>query len=173
MDIKKTVTGTEPITAADVKLYCKIDYATEDALIASLITAVRERIEKFTGLSLVETTYEAYWDYLPEEVELPYPEHNEVTEVQINGEVSTSYTKKGLNVFKILPSQTYVIGTDTTNVYSLYVKYTTTGNCPDAIKVEMLRLIDEKYRNRGNTFVGSTTELSENTFANLAQFTRM
>ena len=169
MDIKETVTGLEPITLDDVKEYCKIDYESEDSLIVSLITAVRERIEKFTGLALVEKTIEVFYDYLPEQVKLPYPEHDAITEVQVNGTVSTDYTKKGISQFIIKPNAAYIIGTDTIDS-SLYVKYTTTGKCPEAVKIEMLRLIDEKYRNRGNTLIGSTSELSENCFSNLAQF---
>lgn len=174
MDLKQTATGDEPITLAEVKLYSKIDYTTEDSLITNLITAVRQQIEKFTGLSLVVSTYEAYWDYLPEEVTLPYPEQDEVKEVHINGTVSTDYTKKGLTQFKIAPYTTYLIGTSLDNVVqSLYVKYTTLGTCPQLVKNEMLRLLDEKYRNRGNTFVGTTNELTENSYANLAQFCKM
>lgn len=174
MDVKQTVTGDEPILLADVKLYSKIDYTAEDALITNLITAVRQQIEKFTGLSLVASTYIAYWDYLPAEAELPYPVHDEITEVEINGEVSTDFTQKGLTQFKVKP---YVISTFRTSgsidTNSLKVTYTTTGECPELIKNEMLRLIDEKYRNRGNTFVGTTNELSENTYANLAQYCKM
>ncbi len=171
MDLRQTVSGSEPITSADVKLYSKIDYSTEDSLITNLITAVRQQIEKFTGLSLVVSTCVAYWDYLPEEVELPYPEHDQITEVQINGEVSTSYTQKGLTRLRVIPYATYSVGIESTETASsLKVTYTTLGTCPQIIKNEMLRLLDEKYRNRGNTFVGSTVNLSENTYANLAQF---
>jgi len=169
MDIKYSGTITEPIALADVKLYSKIDYSEEDTLITSLITAVRERLEEFTGRSFVAKTIEAYWDYLPSEVRLPYPEHDTITEVQINGEVSTAYAQMGLNRLVVKPESIVTLGTEVVNP-SLYVKYTTLGTCPEAVKIEMLRLIDEKYRNRGNTFVGSTAELSENTFANLAQY---
>lgn len=171
MDVRQTVTGSEPITLADVKLYSKIDYTAEDSLITDMITAVREQIEKYTGLSLIASIYEAYWDYVPDEVRLPYPEHNEITEVKINGAVSTDYTQKGLTQLIVRPFTTSVITTELgTDSESLYVKYTTLGTCPKLIKNEMLRLLDEKYRNRGNTFVGTTTALSENCYSNLAQF---
>jgi len=171
MDIKITPTGSEPITLDDVKLYCKIDYTAEDALITSLIGSVRGQIEKFLGRSLIASTIELYTDYLPDEIRLPYPEHDAITEVKINGTVSTDYTEKGLTKLIVIPSTTYTFSEDV--VESFYVKYTTTGKCSEAVKTEMLRLIDEKYRNRGNTFVGSTTELSENTYANLRQFCEM
>ena len=171
MDIRYSNIGTEPITLTEVKLYSKIDYTAEDALITSLITAVRERIEEWAGKSFVVKTIEAHWNYIPEEVQLPYPDHDTITEVKINDEVSTAYTQKGLNKLVVKPDSTYTTGT--VENPSLYVKYTTSGNCPEAVKVEMLRLLDEKYRNRGNTFVGAISELSENTFANLAQYAAM
>lgn len=167
LDIKQTVTGDEPISIDEVKLYSKIDYTAEDDLIESLITGVRQQVEHFTGLSLIEKEIEAFWDYLPEKVCLPFPEHNEIVEVKINGEVSTDYEKVGLSRFVLYPKSITVTGLVNK---SFYVKYTTLGTCGEIVKTEMLRLIDEKYRNRGNTFVGTTQILPENTFANLAQY---
>ncbi len=134
---------------------------------------MRERIEQFTGKSFVIKTIEAQWNYLPEEIELPFPDHDEITEVKINGDVSEDYAENGMTKLTVKPYTVHNVGTGIDTPESLYVKYTTTGECPEAVKNEMLRLIDEKYRNRGNTFVGTTNELNENSFANLAQFCEM
>lgn len=170
MQIKYSNIGDEPLTLATVKEYLKVDFSDEDTLITNLITGVREKIEEFTGLSLVEKTIEYFEDDYDSEVLLPYPAHDEIVEVKVNGEVITNYAKSGLNQFILRLLSTYSISDTTPSDFGLYVKYTTTGNCPQGIKDEMLRLISEKYRKRGNTFNGSTTELSENSYSNLMQF---
>jgi len=170
MQIKQTITGTEPITSAEVKTYCKIDYADEDALITSLIKGVREQVELFTGLALIAKTIEYFDEEINEEIKLPYPEHSSIEEVKIDGVVSTAYTKTGLSQFIIMPNQIVSSGgTDR----GIYIKYKTSGVCPDGIKEEMKKIIDEKYRNRGNTFEGSISELNENAYANLAKYCLM
>lgn len=170
MQIKKTITGLEPITSAEVKTYCKIDYTDEDSLITALISGVREQVELFTGLSLIATTFEYFDEEIAEEITLPFPEHASIEEVKIDGIVSTAYTKTGLSQYIITPNTTISSGgTDK----GIYIKYKTTGTCPSGIKLEMLKIIDEKYRNRGNSFEGAITELNENAYANLAKYCLM
>lgn len=168
MQITATVTGSEPITAATVKSYLKIDFSDDDTLIGTLITGVREQIEEFTGLALVAKTIVYFDEEIDEEIKLPYPAHNEITEVKLNGVVSDDYVKTGLSQFIIKPNNTELLG-DSDN-YGIQVTYTTLGTCPQAIKNEMLKLLDEKYRNRGNTFEGAISDLSENCYANLAKY---
>ena len=167
MQIKETVTGNEPISVSEVKSYCKIDFTTDDTLISTLITGVRQQIEEFTGLALVAKTIEYFDEEIEEEIKLPYPEHSAITEVKFNNVVSTGYIKTGLTQFIIKPNDTTV--TDASE-YGVKITYTTSGTCKQAIKNEMLKLLDEKYRNRGNTFEGAISDLSENCYANLAKF---
>lgn len=167
MQIKEEITGTEPLTAFEVKSYLKIDFTTDDTLIGTLITGVREQIEKFTGLALIAKTIELFDEEIPEEIKLPYPVHSEIVEVKFNGEVSTAYFKTGLTQFILIPDG---ISVTTGNDTGFYVKYKCSGECPLGIKIEMLKLLDEKYRNRGNTFEGAIADLSENCYANLAKY---
>lgn len=60
-----TPPGTETLTAAEIKLHCKIDTDADDALIAALNTAARRIFEQLTGRSLVITVWRAEWDALP------------------------------------------------------------------------------------------------------------
>lgn len=170
MQIKETVSGTEPVTATEVKNYLKVDFTTDDTLISDLITGIREQIELFTGLSLVVKTIEYFDDEIPDEIKLPYPEHDAITEVKINNEVSTAYIKTGLTQFIIKPT---VISVNDAHDYGIKITYTTKGTCPKGIKIEILKAIDEKYRNRGNTFEGAIADLSENSYANLAKYCLM
>lgn len=167
MQIKETVTGSEPVTANEVKSYLKVDFSNDDTLISDLITGIREQIELFTGLSLVVKTIEYFDDEIPDEIKLPYPEHDAITEVKINNEVSTAYIKTGLTQFIIKPT---VISVNDANDYGIKITYTTKGTCTKGIKIEILKAIDEKYRNRGNTFEGAIADLSENSYANLAKY---
>jgi hypothetical protein len=170
MQLKFGTVTTEPITSAEVKTYCKIDYSDEDSLIQALIAGVRDEVEQFTGLGLVARTIEYFDEEIADEIKLPFPDHASITEVKFNGVVSTAYTKTGLSQFIIYPNEVTV---SEGNDKGIYVKYVTSGVCPAGIKLEMLKIIDEKYRNRGNTFEGAIAQLNENAYANLAKYCLM
>lgn len=170
MQLKLGTVATEPITLAEARTYLKVDYTDEDTLISMLISGVREQVEAFTGLGIVARTIEYFDDEIADEITLPYPEHLAITEVKINDVISTSYKKTGLSQFIVYPESTYITGE---NGSGIYIKYTTSGACPIGLKLEMLKIIDEKYRNRGNTFEGSISELNENAYANLAKYCLM
>lgn len=53
LDVQATVTGTESLTATEVKLWGKIEQDTDDDLIDELIIAAREVLEDFVGLGFV------------------------------------------------------------------------------------------------------------------------
>lgn len=168
MQISATVTGSEPLTASEVKSYLKIDFSDDDTLIGTLITGVREQIEEYTGLALIAKTIVYFDDEIDDEIVLPFPVHSAISEVKFNGVVSTDYVKTGSTQFIIKPNDTTLLDDD--DDYGVQITYTTSGACPQAIKNEMLKLLDEKYRNRGNTFEGAIADLSENCYANLAKF---
>jgi len=170
MQIKRTVTGSEPVTALEVKNYLKVDFTTDDTLIGQLITGAREAIEEFTGLSLVASTVIYFDDVIDEVIKLPFPEHTAITELKYNGAVSTDYKKTGLTQFLIKTNGT---AANNDNDSGIKITYTTAGVCPTGIKNEILKAIDEKYRNRGNTFEGSIADLSENSYANLMKYCLM
>lgn len=173
MQIKETITGSEPVSTSDVKNYLNVDFTTNDTLIASLITGIREEIELFTGLALVAKTVEYFDETIPTKpVKLPFPEHLSIEELKINGEVSTSYVKTGLSQFIVTLTAT-TTETSLINDAGFYIKYKCTGTCPSGIKLEILKAIDEKYRNRGDTFEGAISDLSENSYANLAKYCLM
>lgn len=170
MQIKETITGSEPVTASEVKAYLKVDFTTDDTLIGQLITGIREQIELFTGLALIAKTVEYFDEEIPTEpVKLPFPEHLSIEEMKLNGVVSTSYVKTGLSQFIVTLTAT---STETSVIDNagFYIKYKTVGTCPSGIKTEIYKAIDEKYRNRGNSFEGSIADLSENSYANLAKY---
>jgi hypothetical protein len=170
MQVKFTVTGTEPISLEEAKLHLKADYEVEDSLITNLIVGVRERIQEFTGISLIEQTIEYFDETIEDEIELPYPPHAAITELKLNGTDSDAYTKTGLTQFIIKPQNTFLSGA---NDEGFYCKYTATSGATDFIKNEMLKAIEEAYRNRGNSSELAKMELSENTYANLAHLVKL
>lgn len=70
----KTDVSTEPVSAAEAKLFCKVTGTSEDALFPLFIRAARESIERFTNTSLAQKTLIAEWDKLPRDgiITLPY-----------------------------------------------------------------------------------------------------
>lgn len=94
MIIKRTVEPTvEILSAAEVKLHTHISHNVEDALIAQWIKSGRIAIEQYVNRSLVEQTYEVYFDGWPLfPVELPRPPLISVTSVLYYGDDGTEYT---------------------------------------------------------------------------------
>lgn len=57
--------GAEPLTAADIKIWARIDRDDEDGLITDLIRAARETIEAATGLVLARRVFRLALDPVP------------------------------------------------------------------------------------------------------------
>lgn len=171
MQIKYSGIGTtEPITSAEVKSWLKVDYTDEDTLIDSLITQVRELAEESSGLSLIDKTIEYFEEdieIISDWVKLPYPQHDSITEVKVNGEATTAYVKTGLTQFLVRVDS---IATTTESEKGLYVKYKTLAYCPNGVKLAMLKSIAETYEKRGNTFEGSLVKLTDNFYNYMSQF---
>lgn len=167
MNTTRTITGSEPITLAEAKLFLKVDFTTDDTLITSLITAARAQAEEFSNRAFVAQTIE-YYDTIPagelgysNVINLPYPNHTAITEIKINGTVSTDYTQTGLNSLGLL-FKGLSVGDDGQNS-TISVEYTA-GDCPAAVKHALYNIIKEMYFNR------SDGPISENGYAWLLPF---
>ena len=171
MQIRYSDIGTtEPILSSEVNSWLKVDFDTEDTLINSLITQVRELAEEASGLALVAKTIEYFEedaDTLSDWIKLPYPEHNEITEVIVDGSEVTDYLQTGLTQKLI---KIYSFSTTSVANQGLKVTYTTLGTCPEGVKLAMLKSIAETYEKRGNTFEGSAVKLTDNFYNYLSQF---
>jgi uncharacterized phiE125 gp8 family phage protein len=49
----RTPPAAEPVTVAEAKIFCRVDHADEDILLADLITAARRQAEAWTGRAFV------------------------------------------------------------------------------------------------------------------------
>ncbi len=63
----------EPVTLAEAKQHLRVDTSTDDAYIASLITAAREWCEGYCDQTFIHTRYRMTLDSFPTEIELPRP----------------------------------------------------------------------------------------------------
>ena len=60
-----TPPAAEPISLTEAKSYLRLDHATEDALVTSLITAARQLVEQYTRLALVTQVVTESLDKFP------------------------------------------------------------------------------------------------------------
>ena len=75
--------GAEPVTLAELKQYLRLGHASEDELLAGLIRAAREDLERATGLALIEQGWRLALDRVPPNGIVLLPRHpvREVTAV--------------------------------------------------------------------------------------------
>ena len=74
---RATAPAVEPVTLSDAKAHLRVDTATDDAYIGSLITAAREWCEQYLDRTLVHTQWVMRFDSFPpdgtHDIELPRP----------------------------------------------------------------------------------------------------
>ena len=56
--------GAEPVTLAEAKDHLRLQHASEDELLAGLIRAAREDVERATGMALIDQTWRLALDAL-------------------------------------------------------------------------------------------------------------
>ena len=152
--ISKTVTTdivTELVTVDDAKLWLKISFAEDDAIIASLIKAARIYIENLTNYALGAKTIEIIADLDYEEsYYLPAPITSILTFTRWDGSAFVAYTGYYLfrNSLALNESGRYKI--------TLTCGYTV---LPNDFKTDILKLVAWNYQNRGLDFSNENTSL--------------
>ena len=155
MDITRAITGSEPVSLNEMKSYLKVDFATDDTLITQMIKSARELCEEFTGRSFVES--DVLWIVDAEAgdvIRLPYPDIYEVFD-------SAGISFSGVSIVRAIFQYS---GT-------FEIEYTTAGNCPEGVKLAIMKAVAESYENRENTSDGSLSRLPENTYNLLMRYT--
>ena len=133
--------AVEPVTLQEAKDYMRISSESENDLIEELITSARERIEKFTGLSLGEKTLKAYWFYFHIPQEIPYGPVTLIESVVNDEDVALEYTARGLQ-YKMLESY---------STTGLTIEYEAGfAVCPKGLKLAILKQVSTDYENREN-----------------------
>jgi len=155
-DVKRTVTGAEPVTVAEMKAFILNRYdETDQASLSQLdavITAAREMAEQYCNRSFIVQEIEltdfvkgCWSDDVPEFV-LPFPNHLAVVEVKVDDVATSDYTTVGLSRITVqFTSRYFTTGTTGTK---FYIKYTA-GECPGQGKNAIMQLAKEMYEDRG------------------------
>ena len=160
--------GAEPVTLQEVKDALRIDFSVDDSLIEMWITQARRTIETMTNRSLIEKRVSIYDDF---EVcfpyELPYPRHDVVESIELNGEDITSDVDiEGLDTkvlrYNLPTNQTIITNeyrrNDSQTANRLKVVYTTKVDADlEGLKAIILKWICDYYEYRGRKFEGSLT----------------
>jgi uncharacterized phiE125 gp8 family phage protein len=178
VNIVESYTGTEPVTLAETKAHCRVDFTDDDALLTSLITAARMVIEDYCHISLVPKVvtlgieaqeslqsiyaqpYQVRQNF--NDFELPYGPVSSV-------DVVTTVDSDGITVEALaLNSDYFVYGTDfktikilnnfTNNTIVYRVGY---GTLPGPLRLAILNEILYRYENRGDEGAIRATAFTE------------
>jgi uncharacterized phiE125 gp8 family phage protein len=157
-----TPPALEPVTLAEAKLHLRVDNATEDALIAALITAAREHAEHVTERAFITQTWELALDAFPcAEIRLPKPALLSIVSVKYDDAAAVEQTLGG-SAYTIdthaqpgwlLPAYNTTWPTTLAAANALRIRYTAgygaaASAVPAGIKAWMLLRLGNLYRNR-------------------------
>lgn len=136
------ITGVEPVSLDEAKRYLRIAFTDYDTELELMITAVREAIEQYTGLSLIEKVITATLNNSRGGIELPYGPVIMVTNVQDRyGNTVASYELHGSSFKTLHYNSSYVIVTYTAG-YTI---------APKSLRLAILTELTYRYENRGDT----------------------
>ena len=140
---KKPVDGAvEPVTLEDLKLHLSIDFDDHDDLLNKLLTAAREEVELYTGLSLIESDVKVRWEELTT-CELPYgPVISLGLVTDSIGEIRTDYTLEGFT-----GSFVSIKANSSTPVASTY-KAGYEAEIPEGLQLAIMKLATDNFTNR-------------------------
>jgi uncharacterized phiE125 gp8 family phage protein len=168
----KTAPAVEPVTLEEAKLHLRVDSdcTGEDVLITSLITAARQMVENYTGLALINQTWEMLVDEFPDDDmalrPAPLSSITSITYTDINGATQTAspttvytadtYSLPGAAVLRY--GQTWPTVRDIKNAITVtYVAGfgTAASSVPGPIKAAILLLIGHLFEHRESVVIGT------------------
>lgn len=178
-----TAPTVEPISLSEAKAHLRVDHADDDALITSLIKAVRQHIDGrdgWLGRALVTQTWELVLDRFPcHEIEIPIPPLQSVTSITYDDQAGVETVLSAANYTVDIASEPGRIAPNDTNpwpaTYSainaisavrirFVAGYAPTAdsppdllaNVPEPIKVAMKLMLGTLYENRETVVIGQT-----------------
>jgi len=164
----KTAALTEPVTLTEAKLHLRVDLTTDDTLILALIQAAREKVEAYTGLVLVSSSWYGYADDLDSEgFELTMCPVASITAITYKDADNVSQTWAAANYIANTTRTPARIGYSSSGAapttYGGYhdwriefvAGYANAAQVPAAIKSAMLLLIGHLYEHRESVIIGA------------------
>lgn len=126
----KTAPSVEPVSAADLRAYLRLDDTSQDTMLAGIISGVRAAVEIDLGRTLITTHYYLDFDEFPCVIELARPPVQSVT--------SITYTDTDGTVQTL---STSLYRTDLTSLYPRIIPvygevFPATLNTTNAMRVE-------------------------------------
>lgn len=170
-----TAPATEPVTATEAKLHCRVDHSTEDDIFTRLIETARVTCEAISGRAFITRTYTAKLDcFPPTKFEVPYPPLATITSIKYtdeNGNQSTyssanyivdTNSEPGRVALKSSADWPSVTLQDINGVEIIYTAgYGVAADVPDQYKQAMLLLIGHLYENRESVVVGQGVSMAQ------------
>jgi uncharacterized phiE125 gp8 family phage protein len=179
--ISKTITSApsvEPVTAAEVKLFSKIDFSDDDTLLTIQIKSAREMVEQYLNKALITQTITAYWRNYDNRVYLPYGPHQSVTSVTRKRRAESALLVEDTDYY-VMGYDTYSLDLEPSGVmnprgtskneamsaWDLEVVYVAgygaaSTDIPQPIKEAILKTVETNYDHRGNISANPVSTLS-------------
>ena len=145
-------TGNEILTAQNVKDYVRVDTNADDNLITSMITQARIWCENYISRVIVAKNRTYYLDTTNGLFDLPFGPVASISEITLNGTITTDYEILGLD--------NETIELDGGSAERVKITYITLGINDSLVKQAMLQLISTYYDNRAD-FITEQDNVSE------------
>lgn len=136
-----SVTGSEIVTTAEVKLYARIDTDADDTLIGNMITQARIWCENFISRDIVAKNRTYYLPVTNGVFDLPFSPVASISSVTVNGETAT---------YEVLGLDNETIELDGGSAEKVLVTYVTTGLSDELLKQAIMQLATTYYDNRAD-----------------------
>ena len=155
-----TTDGSEPVTLQQAKDFIRVTSEDDDAIITDLITVARQKIERFTGLTLTDADI-TLTATLDGKFKLPYGPLDEIDTVKFLEGQETD----GTNDWETLDADEYqiVAGHFIPKYKGTYeITYSVTGNTDKSLLYDLKRVLLWLYENRGDDSDEMPKELMSN-----------
>ncbi|KAB0679951.1 head-tail connector protein [Aureimonas leprariae] len=150
--------GAEPVSVAEAKAWCRIERSDEDDLIAALVTAAREMVERETRAVLVKRGFRIALEAVPADrrVRLPRTPLGAVTMITAYGADGTSrnFMPAGATPDRASGEDVVVLADDVVaaaanGVEVEFIAGFDAGSVPEALKLAVKEIVAASYEMRG------------------------
>lgn len=162
-----TPPASEPVSLKEAKEHLRVDHASDEALIASLIAAARDAVEAHTGRALVTQTWRLDLSAFPAcdgGIEIPKPPTASITSIAYTDTAGASQTLAGseytlvadvgprAGVARVVPAygKAWPSTQDVPNAVRItfVAGYGAASAVPQSIRAALLLLLGDLYGNR-------------------------
>lgn len=167
-----TPPAAEPLTLAEAKAHLRLETTADDALVASLITAARQWVERVTGRALIHQTWQLWLDAPPGSedssssvavVELPRAPLVSVSAISSYDETDAATTWDSAQYVvdaarepgRVAPRNGFFWPVPARALRGLRIEYVagfgaTASSVPEPLRLALRQLVTHWYENRGD-----------------------